>query len=147
MPVFKIQKYAPKEQENANSGVQNENTESKQEEKEPVKEITVRADKTIAEIVAAALNSALANKAEIQEIDESKANNIDIDVVSTETIDKDPIKTLKATSKSKNIYYYSSESKIPPTVSWFIMNSKNNGKNFMYSTEALCRYITAELEV
>lgn len=147
MPVFKIQKYAPKEQENANAEVQNENTESKQEEKEPVKEIIVRADKTIAEIVANALNSALANKAEIQEIDESKANNIDIDVVSTETIDKDPIKTLKVTSKSKNIYYYSSESKIPPTVSWFIMNSKNNGKNFMYSTEALCRYITAELEV
>jgi len=104
MPVFKIQKYAPKEQENASAEVQNENTESKQEEKEPVKEITVRADKTIAEIVANALNSALANKAEIQEIDESKANNIDIDVVSTETIDKDPIRTLKATSKSKNIY-------------------------------------------
>jgi hypothetical protein len=148
MPVFKIQKYEPKPQvkDQPDEKIQ-EQDKTTDDKKEQSTEITIRADKTISEIIASALNAALADKAKIENIDESKVTNIDIDIVSTETIDKDPLNTLRATSKSGSIYYYSQESKIPPTVSWFIMNARNNGKNFIYSTEGLCRYVIQKLEV
>lgn len=134
MPVFKIQKYEEEKPQTQENTPQEEN-------KEEINEIYIRANSTVAELVAKALYNSLGNKAKIEQAKDEEAQNKEtVDIVSTEEIVKDPVGCYKSSSY-KTICYYSQENFLPKEVTWYLTTQKEQGKKVLLSIESLIEYI------
>jgi hypothetical protein len=138
MPIFKIQKYDQDAKET------NAVEQPEKDDKEK-KEVYIKVDGTISELVAKALYKLkqLSNKElEVSEVPkEQEPKEVDVDVVTSETIKEDPLKAFRRVSSSKTMCYYSTEEIISPKVSWLIYNTRESGKKIMYSTESLVSHV------
>lgn len=132
MPIFSLKKYSPIE-ENKETNAQ-ENTENTPKPEE--KSIFIKADDTIAEVVVKTLYETFGEKNVNIETNNVKP---DIEVISSESINKDMVNVYKNIS-SENIYIILDKPSFNTIAEeWFLTNTKN--KNIIYSNNQFIEFI------
>lgn len=123
------------------------NNETKEENTTDNKELSIKVEGSVAEVIASALNKVLANKAEIVQVDDETAET-SIKTLSTEDINEDPIKSFNSI-QSNDVVFIDTHNKGFTTAKedWFLLNLPNKTSNVFYSVESLIKYVTTKLGV
>ncbi|QXN70488.1 hypothetical protein AGENTSMITH_84 [Bacillus phage vB_BspM_AgentSmith] len=114
----------------------------------PVEEqqVTINVDASVAEIVAKTLLEVLGNRATIQQLadknKEEQGNNPQARVVTTESINNDPIATLRSVSPN-DILLISNEGFHTEKEEWFLTNVTNKTPTVFYSVESFVKHISS----
>lgn len=139
MTTFVLKKY--------DNSVQSPNSESNSEIK-PTEEVTIKVEGSVAEIVASALQRVLANKVNIQEVEDNQdtENTEQVKAISTEEINKDPIKAFNAINK-QDIVFIQNKGFKTSTEEWFLLNIPNKTNTVFYTIESLLKHVCAKLDV
>lgn len=134
MATFVLKKYAepdtnkPKEEEPP-------------KEEKITKEMTVEVTGSVAEVVANALNRALVNKD--VEIEEVKEGESEVNAISTEEINKDPVSSLRKVRNSK-VLLIATEGFTTKKEEWFLQNIEGSVGKVFYTVESFVNYIVKE---
>lgn len=139
MTTFVLKKY--------DNSVQSPNSESNSEIK-PTEEVTIKVEGSVAEIVASALQRVLANKVNIQEVEDNQdtENTEQVKAISTEEINKDPIKAFNSINK-KDIVFIQNKGFKTSTEEWFLLNIPNKTNTVFYTVESLLKHVCAKLDI
>lgn len=148
MPTFVLKKYnpvqKPAEGEQAAQPVAGE-----QKEEVPEMTMKIRASATVSEIVALALYRSLPNNVKVEEIEDSKVEpgqDTETNVITTEDINLDPIKTFQSVVGKSKIaiigHGFSTEKD-----DWFLINVQSQGVKPMYTMAGLISHVKATLGV
>lgn len=139
MTTFVLKKY--------DNSVQSPNSESNSEIK-PTEEVTIKVEGSVAEIVASALQSVLANKVNIQEVEDNQdtENTEQVKAISTEEINKDPLKAFNSINK-QDIVFIQNKGFKTSTEEWFLLNIPNKTNTVFYTVESLLKHVCAKLDV
>lgn len=139
MTTFVLKKY--------DNSVQSPNSESNSEIK-PTEEVTIKVEGSVAEIVASALQSVLANKVNIQEVEDNQdtENTEQVKAISTEEINKDPLKAFNSINK-QDIVFIQNKGFKTSTEEWFLLNIPNKTNTVFYTIESLLKHVCAKLDV
>lgn len=139
MTTFVLKKY--------DNSVQSPNSETNTEIK-PTEEVTIKVEGSVAEIVASALQRVLANKVNIQEVEDNQdtENTEQVKAISTEEINKDPIKAFNAINKQDIVFIHNKGFKTS-TEEWFLLNIPNKTNTVFYTIESLIKHVCAKLDV
>ena len=122
MTTFVLKKY--------DNSVQSPNSETNTEIK-PTEEVTIKVEGSVAEIVAAALQRVLVNKVNIEEVEDTQdIENVEqVKAISTEEINKDPLKAFNSINKKDLVFIHNKGFKTS-TEEWFLLNIPN--KTILY---------------
>lgn len=139
MTTFVLKKY--------DNSVQSPNSESNSEIK-PTEEVTIKVEGSVAEIVASALQSVLANKVNIQEVEDNQdtENTEQVKAISTEEINKDPLKAFNSINK-QDIVFIQNKGFKTSTEEWFLLNIPNKTNTVFYTVESLLKHVCAKLDI
>lgn len=139
MTTFVLKKY--------DNSVQSPNSESNSEIK-PTEEITIKVEGSVAEIVASALQRVLANKVNIQEVEDNQdtENTEQVKAISTEEINKDPLKAFNSINK-QDIVFIQNKGFKTSTEEWFLLNIPNKTNTVFYTVESLLKHVCAKLDI
>lgn len=139
MTTFVLKKY--------DNSVQSPNSETNTEIK-PTEEVTIKVEGSVAEIVASALQRVLANKVNIQEVEDNQdtENTEQVKAISTEEINKDPIKAFNAINK-QDIVFIQNKGFKTSTEEWFLLNIPNKTNTVFYTIESLLKHVCAKLDI
>lgn len=139
MTTFVLKKY--------DNSVQSPNSESNSEIK-PTEEVTIKVEGSVAEIVASALHSVLANKVNIQEVEDNQdtENTEQVKAISTEEINKDPLKAFNSINK-QDIVFIQNKGFKTSTEEWFLLNIPNKTNTVFYTVESLLKHVCAKLDI
>lgn len=139
MTTFVLKKY--------DNSVQSPNSETNTEIK-PTEEVTIKVEGSVAEIVASALQSVLANKVNIQEVEDNQdtENTEQVKAISTEEINKDPLKAFNSINK-QDIVFIQNKGFKTSTEEWFLLNIPNKTNTVFYTVESLLKHVCAKLDI
>lgn len=139
MTTFVLKKY--------DNSVQSPNSETNTEIK-PTEEVTIKVEGSVAEIVASALQRVLANKVNIQEVEDNQdtENTEQVKAISTEEINKDPLKAFNSINK-QDIVFIQNKGFKTSTEEWFLLNIPNKTNTVFYTIESLLKHVCAKLDV
>ena len=141
MTTFVLKKYEEKTEETSQSG---ETTpEGAVVTPREEQQVTIRVDSSVAEIVAKTLLEVLGNRATIQQLADKKEEQ-DITqqarVITTESINNDPIATLRSVSPN-DILLISNEGFHTEKEEWFLTNVANKTPTVFYSVESFVKHL------
>lgn len=150
MPTFVLKKYqetksSPDTENQLNSNKQNEEEVGVTKEDVP-KDMVVTISGTVAEIVAQALHKALANKAQITQLEEESTGATDVKTVSTEDINTSPLDAFNNISKNDVVFIHNRGFKTSQE-EWFLTNIPNKTNHVFYTVESLVKFIQSKLEL
>ena len=151
MPTFVLKKYRETKSSSDTDNQLNSNKPNEEEEVEVTREdvpkdMVVTISGTVAEIVAQALHKALANKAEVTELEEDSNASTDVIAVSTEDINTSPLDTFNSISKNDIVFIHNQGFKTSQE-EWFLTNVPNKTEHVFYTVESLVKYIQSKLEL
>lgn len=139
MTTFVLKKY--------DNSVQSPNSETNTEIK-PTEEVTIKVEGSVAEIVAAALQRVLVNKVNIEEVEDTQdIENVEqVKAISTEEINKDPLKAFNSINK-KDLVFIQNKGFKTSTEEWFLLNISNKTNTVFYTVESLIKHVCVKLDI
>ncbi len=139
MTTFVLKKY--------DNSVQSPNSETNTEIK-PTEEVTIKVEGSVAEIVAAALQRVLVNKVNIEEVEDTQdIENVEqVKAISTEEINKDPLKAFNSINK-KDLVFIQNKGFKTSTEEWFLLNIPNKTNTVFYTVESLIKHVCTKLDI
>lgn len=139
MTTFVLKKY--------DNSVQSPNSETNTEIK-PTEEVTIKVEGSVAEIVAAALQRVLVNKVNIKEVEDTQdIENVEqVKAISTEEINKDPLKAFNSINK-KDLVFIQNKGFKTSTEEWFLLNIPNKTNTVFYTVESLIKHVCTKLDI
>lgn len=120
-----------------------EKAQSQEEQGEDDKDFAVEIKGSVAEIVAAALYKTLGNH--VKEVDETSGQIVEVNAVSTEDINADPLQTFRSIGQD-DIVFIQSQGFHTNEEEWFLMNLPNKTDKVFYTVEALTSYLVSQLK-
>lgn len=138
MTTFVLKKY------NQETNINNPNPEEVKKEEIPEK-LTITVTGTISEIVAKALQKALANKVQIEEVTEDN-KEAEVKAISTENINTDPLVTFESIHKDDIVFIHNNGFR---TVAeeWFLTNIPNKTSNVFYTIESFTKFVKNKFKI
>lgn len=140
MSTFVLKKYQATDV-SVQEPVEKSNTDPKEENDE---EVTIEVVGSISEIVAKALNKAMVNTNELEEVPEEQKVDSDVKVISTETINQDPVTALRSIKENETVYVVNEGIKTRAE-EWFLLNLENKTKSILYTAESFSRYLQGKI--
>lgn len=143
MTTFVLKKYEEKNEETPHS----EKTTPEGAVVTPQEEhqVTIQVDSSVAEIVAKTLLEVLGNRATIQQLtdkkEEEQGTTQQARVITTESINSDPIATLRSVSPN-DILLISNEGFHTEKEEWFLTNITNKTPTVFYSVESFVKHLS-----
>lgn len=108
-------------------------------------QVTIQVDSSVAEIVAKTLLEVLGNRATIQQLadkkEEEQGTTQQARVITTESINNDPIATLRSVSPN-DILLISNEGFHTEKEEWFLTNITNKTPTVFYSVESFVKHLS-----
>ena len=112
--------------------------------KEPSKtEIEIEVTKSVSEVIAKALYSYFEKKN--IDIEEKEETDSDVKVISTESINQDPITTFKSIRNNDHVLILN-KGFTTAKEEWFLLNIQNKTKNVFYTLESFLGFIESKLQ-
>lgn len=141
MTTFTLKKYEEvKPDDNSEQQVEQKEVANK----EPLS-LNVSVVGSISEIVAKALNEALANKVKV--VEQTDGPDTTVKAISTEDINSDPANTFKNINKDDAVFIHSPGPFKTKEEEWFLTNIHNKTDNVFFSIEKFINYIKLKLEI
>jgi len=144
MTTFILKKYEPKKEENIISNIDEE--EKKKENDDILEEIKITSDSSISGIISKLLYKKLPNNIEIKVGEEKNSEENSIKAISTENINKNPLKTFNSINKNDTVFILNKGFKTS-CEEWFLTNIENKTSNIIYTEEKFISYIKEKLGI
>lgn len=145
MTTFVLSKYNPEPENQTHT----QDAEVEQKEESKVEKVLLKLDGTVSELVARSLYEILGrnlhvDQVETGEVDEMPTKKV-VKTITTEEINKDPVKAYSQISKGDTIYI-SNEGFTTDKEEWFLSTMKNMGVKVLLTPKALAKYAQESLE-
>lgn len=143
MTTFVLKKYEEKTEETPHS--EETTPEGAAVTPQEEQQVTIQVDSSVAEIVAKTLLEVLGNRATIQQLadkkEEEQGTTQQARVITTESINSDPIATLRSVSPN-DILFISNEGFHTEKEEWFLTNITNKTPTVFYSVESFVKHLS-----